>query len=169
MHVAVRLTCNWSSSPKLDTLSYYRGDMRSICGCVERRHVFSVVKNFCGKLVINNCSNLMRLLKWKTNAVGVMFSRTSSVSVSSASRYWWALRELWSSADPVDSWDWMYDENETTHSRNGASTVLKKDYLQKCGGWSKGGRDSSPADATYTSEVGTPIWKGWGRSSEHLN
>ena len=40
-------------------------------GCVERRHVSSVVKNFYGKLVIDNCSNLMHALKWKTNVVGV--------------------------------------------------------------------------------------------------
>ena len=52
--------------------------------CVERRHVSSVVKNCCENLVIDNCSNVMHVL---TLCV-FMFSRTSGVSASSASRYW---------------------------------------------------------------------------------
>ena len=77
MYVAVRFTCNLTEL--LTKIGYVILLREVTCfrvirqsGSVERRHGSSVVENCRGNFFfIDNCSNLMHVLKWKTNAVGV--------------------------------------------------------------------------------------------------
>lgn len=93
--------------------------------CVERCYVLLVVKNCCGKLVIDNSLNFMYVLMLCV----YVFLRILGVFVSLVFRYWWVVCELWFLVDLVDLWDGMYDENEIIYFRNGVFIVFKKDYF----------------------------------------